>query len=500
MNKKHILLKNLQIIVLIFLLSAMSIIPLVRSLSLDYNNIFDSQNIEVYTQNSIKHTGDLEYWALLIGVGTYEGHPEMNGPSHLSAEAMKESLLLSEHWQEDHIRIITCDNATKTNIINGFKWLDDNENEDDISLIYIATHGGRLNLFGIPIDFPPIDEADNCDEYLVTYKGFKNPVFSNIRDDELKNLINKLESQGICVIIDTCFSGGFDDTSGKNSFRGNIINPRHHSGDFSFDTFNKEFAEEIKNNGRVILMASQEDEYAYATPQKGHCFTTVLIKSVGDGFGDFDNNGLISAEEAFNFTQYRLGLSSYNKQHPKIYDGYKGELHLTVSRYQIDFFDDCESDIKWTTIDHTGGIGGDLWHLSEKDCTTPTHCWHLGDENTMRYNNYMNNSLLSPNIELGKNPLLTFISRDSHETYDSFYLDISSDNWSTYNTLKLHTLSFWYPQEISLHSNTFGDLSRKTIQIRFRGVSDSSIPFYIFTGKGYFKIDDIQIYSERMVK
>jgi len=64
-------------------------------------------------------------------------------------------------------------------------------------------------------------------------------------------------------------------------------------------------------------------------------------------------------------------------------------------------------------------VGGDLWHLSEIDCTSPTHCWYLGDEDTERYNNNMNNSLVSPEIKLGLNPLLTFIANVSREQYEA---------------------------------------------------------------------------------
>lgn len=480
------------VVAVILLFLGMSVLPLACSLSMEKHVLTDNEIIGTYAESSIEYDGDLEYWALLIGVGIYAEHPEQNIWSHLSAEAIYYSLLSSEHWQEDHIKIITCENATKNNIIKGFHWLDSMEDEDDVSVIYFATHGGQLTLFGIPLDFPPFDEKDHCDEILVTYYGFKNPFLTNLRDDELKFLVDRLESQGICVIVDSCYSGGFNDTSRKTSFRSNILAPRYNNGDFSPATFIKGFSEEIRKDGRVILMASQEDGLAFAQPGEGHCFTSVLIKSIGEGFGDFNNNGLISAEEAFNYTRGRLG-SAGRSQHPTIYDNYHGELHLTVSKYQIDFNDDCESDIGWTTIDHTGGIGGDLWRLSEIDCTSPTHCWYLGDEDTERYNNNMNNSLVSPEIKLGLNPLLTFIKNVSREQYDFLYLDISTDNWSSYYTEEVTGYRwYWSPLDISLEG-----FSGKTIQMRFRVESDESIPFNPDEGMGLFMLEDIQIYSER---
>ncbi len=434
---------------------------------------------------------DLEYWALIVGVGIYAKHPEQNISSHLDAEGMYHSLISSEHWKEDHIKLITCENATKINITKGFRWLDEMEDKDDVSVIYISTHGGQLSLFGMPIDLPPFDETDHCDEVLATYYSFANPL-TYLRDDELKFLVNKLESQGICVIIDSCYAGGFNDTSCRITLRSNIVSPTYINEDFSSTDFINDFSEEIRKDGRVILMSSLEDEVSWGDSKGGH-FTNILKKSIGEGFGDLNNNGFISAEEAFNYTQPRTG---YN-QHPTMYDGYEGELHLTVAWYETTFFDNCENVGGWTTIDHTEGIGGDLWHLSENNYVSPKHCWYLGDENTMRYNNYMNNSLVSPEIKLGEKPWLIFMSNLSKDYYDDLRIDISTDNWSTYSTRYGHYFSIWRANDISLYSSSFGNFSGETIQMRFRITSDESIPFDLRKGVGFFMIDDIFIYSER---
>ncbi len=480
---------------------AFIVILLFISLNFNTSTLGGMTEINVSTDNDILKTyNNLEYWALIVGVGIYAGHPEKNTSAHLSAEAIYDSLLSSEHWQEDHIKLITCENATKTNIINGLQWLDSMEDEDDVSLLYIATHGGQMELFGKPFDFPPFDEADRCDEILATYYSYEKPLFTYIRDDELRFFIDRLECQGICVIIDSCHAGGFNDTFRKTSSIRDIVASEYDIDYFSPSAFIEGFSEEIKKDGRVIMMSSQEDEPSYSDLEEGHVFTSELVKSLGEGFGDLNNNGLISAEEVFNYTRYRTPKPS-TPQHPIIYDGYDGELDLTFSRYIVDFFDDFESSNGWTSIDHTGGVAGDLWHLSELDHLSPTQCWYFGDENTMRYNNNMNNSLLSPEIKLGKNPLLTFFKNGLLEIADALWLEISTDNWSTYYTLYLSVRDYWYnPAEISLYSHPFGDLSGKTIQLRFRLESDESIPFDLRYGIGNLMIDDITIFSERSGK
>jgi len=481
------LLKRGIVVAVIVLFIGVSVIP---STSIE---VKDSYNLASY--DSFSEDGETEYWALIVGVGIYAGHPEENISSNISAEAMYTSLLSSDNWQEDHIKLITCENATKTNIIKGLRWLDKMEDENDVLLVYIATHGGPLRFFGIPLDLPPFDESDHCDEVLATYHSFSNPL-TYLRDDELRFLINRLESQGICVIIDCCYAGGFNDTSSRISIRSNIDECTYVYDDFSSSNFIKGFSEEISKNGRVILMSSHEDELSWGSSE-GHDFTCELIKSIGGGFGDFNNNDYISAEEAFKYTQPRIGDDGWG-QHPTMYDGYEGDLDITVARYELSFVDNCESVGGWKTIDHTGGIGGDLWHLSEINCVSPTHCWYLGDENTIRYNDNMNNSILSPEIKLGEKPWLVFTINATFEYYhDSFFLDITTDNWSTYFTTYLRHGWYWRVSDISLYSPPFGDLSGETIQIRFRVVSDESIPFDSWECEGFFMVDDIFVYNER---
>jgi len=428
--------------------------------------------------------GSKEYWALIVAPWVYGEDPRFKNSSRFSAEKVYNCLVSSNNWQEDHIKMITCENGTKTNIIRGFRWLDAMEDENDVSVIYIATHGWQMSLFNIPLDLPPFDEADHCDEVLVTYWSFKYPLLTCLRDDELKFLVNQLESEGICIIIDSCYAGGFNDSPKNNSFKKSIF-PMGYNRDFSADDFKKEFSEEIDGDNRVIIMATEEDEVGWMTPE-GLDFTNILVKSFDSDFADFNNNGFISAEEAFNYTWFRL----YD-QNPTIYDGYNGELDLTVSSYEVYFLDNCESPGEWTTVDHTQGIGGDLWHLSEADSysTSPTHCWYLGNENTIRYNNNMNNSLVSPEIKLGKNPMLSFFSKAETESHDFLMLDISANNWSSFITYNILPSDDWDDSKIYLNS-----YSEKTIQIRLRVVSDESIPFNLFSTIGFFMIDEILIY------
>ncbi|KYK21585.1 hypothetical protein AYK21_00585 [Thermoplasmatales archaeon SG8-52-2] len=146
------------------------IIP--SSYGLVKNNRIDTLN------NKNTENGNIEYWALLVGPWVLGENPTFKNSSRYSAEMMYDALISSKNWREDHIKMITCENGTKTNIIKGLRWLDAMEDKDDISVIYIATHGVQLSFFGIPLDLPPFDEADHCDEALVTYWSFEYPLLT----------------------------------------------------------------------------------------------------------------------------------------------------------------------------------------------------------------------------------------------------------------------------------------------------------------------------------
>jgi hypothetical protein len=158
-----------------------------------------------------------------------------------------------------------------------------------MSLIYITTHGSPLkNKDGKSIDLPPKDEDDGADEILIMYEGFEK-WYGVIWDDLFNFFIGLLESKGVCIIIESCYSGGFND---------------------------------VGSQGRVVLMSSEEDELSY-----GLRFSKYLIQGF---WGEADllgnNDGVNSAEEAFKFAK---PLVNSHRQHPTILDLYSGEFPVT---------------------------------------------------------------------------------------------------------------------------------------------------------------------------
>jgi hypothetical protein len=290
-------------------------------------------SIKKTDSNILTSTEDTEYWGLLIGVNEYYNYPEDSFiEMKLVVERLYNTLIYSDFWQEDHIKIITGKNATRNNIIDAFKWLEINDDEDDICFIFYGGHGTvSLELF------PPFDEDDRYDGYLTTYwtsELISKPSLlisllglytSTISDDKFNSLLSELDSKGICVSILACQGGEFDDPPTKTLTRSSIFKKLI----IKNKNFSYNFCRDLIDSGRVILMPCKEDEGV-----DGTWFIDFLIKGF-QGFSDVNNDDLCTAEEAFNYsapltTEYSSKYA-YLTNYPSIFDEYPGELVITQS-------------------------------------------------------------------------------------------------------------------------------------------------------------------------
>ena len=300
----------------LFAVLAISMFILASFAGLSVTGIKVGKNREIKGLKNTMSSGDgnTEYWALLVAVGVYADSPEENRPSMLKAiDDLYDVLLESPNWSADHIKVIKGEDATVLNIILGLRWLDMMDDKDDISLVYITTHG-----FPLSKDIQPLDEEDGYDEALMTYWGFVYPL-AFIWDDELNLLLGRLDSKGLCLIVDSCFSGGFNDPPFWNRNGKNILPASKEDKKTSLSDWMKGFAEDVSGKGRVVVMSCQEDEVSYSG-----VFSPFLIDALR-GFADSNVNGVVSAEEIFGYVKNRVPKEL---QHPTIYDGYPGELPL----------------------------------------------------------------------------------------------------------------------------------------------------------------------------
>lgn len=287
--------------------------------------------VGVLKQRSIKQdmasqgTAQSQHWALLFAVGVYLNHPEMDREEMLTACDNLYSTLISssDYWQPSNIKVVKGSDATLQNLIKGLLWLRQNAKNEDYVLVYITTHGGQLkNKQGLPRDLPPKDEADGSDEVLAMYNGF-DKWYGNIWDDALNFFLSIIHCKGLCLMVDSCYSGGFNDPP---------LNARGltNDGAFTAASFTEGFVSELSAENRIVLMSAQEDCLSFSTYFS--MFLTEGFSGLADLAGNLD--GVNSAEEAFNYaaplTEFWVWFFTGFEQHPTISDLYPGEFPVTT--------------------------------------------------------------------------------------------------------------------------------------------------------------------------
>jgi hypothetical protein len=261
-------------------------------------------------------TSQSQYWGLLFAVGVYAGNPDADRPEMLEACDNLYSTLLDspEYWQASNIHVLKGSQCLLQNLLKELLWLRKNADSEDYVLVYLTTHGNNLyNSQGLPWDLPPKDEADGSDEILMMYNGWTQ-WYGLVWDDLLNFFLSMIKCKGLLLIVDSCYSGGFNDPAY------NEIDPNA----YTAATFAEGFVEDLAAQGRIVLMSCQENEPSYGT-----YFSNGLISGF-QGWADFFGNldGINSAEEAFNLAKTLTELQS--DQTPTIADWYAGEFPVTT--------------------------------------------------------------------------------------------------------------------------------------------------------------------------
>lgn len=260
-----------------------------------------------------------QHWALLFAVGVYLNSPDNDRPEMLQAcDDLHNTLLGSpSYWQPANIHTVKGSQCTLQNLLRELQWLKQNSRSEDYVLVYLTTHGSQLKTKqGLPLDIPPKDEADGSDEILVMYNGFSQ-WYGFIWDDLLNFMLSRIQCKGLCLIVDSCYSGGFNDPPYTDI----------HGNQFTAASFTKGFMEDVAGQGRVTLMSTQENGLSYGSYFSN--FLTEGLRGIGDVWGNWD--GIVSAEEAFEYSSFWTPIYTYGNEVPTISDLYPGEFPVTTT-------------------------------------------------------------------------------------------------------------------------------------------------------------------------
>lgn len=258
--------------------------------------------------------------ALLIGVNHY--HPESNVRPLAGCQNDLNSIreFLNQHYSdllpdERHIRVLFNEQATRDNVIAGFREHLALAGPDDTVLVYFSGHGAQSLTAK---EFQPF-VTDQQEEGWVLYDS-RLPGRFDLADKEIALLLEEAGRQNpdIVVIADSCHSGSVtrdaEDRIGWNSrFIPGIKEPRPVES-YLDGAYQKRLAEkgilEIPYTRHLLFAACDKTEVAWESDEKCGVFTRALLNALGKA------NGLLDYGEAFTQTCASIRLLT-RQQNPQ---------------------------------------------------------------------------------------------------------------------------------------------------------------------------------------
>lgn len=158
----------------------------------------DDDDHDYYVPPTTNEEATMKKFALIVGVNKY-ATPGMDLSGCVNdANNIKQFLLECCGFEEDGIKMLLDNQATKKNILGHLSWLVSGRKAGDELFYYHSGHGTQV------VDVSG-DEADQLDEVLVSHDfDWNNPLL----DDEVAAVFKKLpQGAFLSMICDTCHSG-----------------------------------------------------------------------------------------------------------------------------------------------------------------------------------------------------------------------------------------------------------------------------------------------------
>jgi hypothetical protein len=241
-------------------------------------------------------------WAVVVGISNFKNPRwNLNYPDK-DAKDFSKFLVEKCNFAPDHVRTLTDAQATRERILTdiGSYWLPFNAKPNDLVCIYVATHGTA----------PALDVAHR--NFLMAYDTDPlNPYATGIEINDLaRNVVRRLQSQRVVLILDTCHSGAAEEGAK----------------DIGSTRFN--ISDLMQGTGDVVIASAGANQTAHDSARyKNGIFTKHLM----DGLSKFDK-----LSDVFNYTKAKVqeeSLADYrDSQTPVLKDAeWRGvELKLAV--------------------------------------------------------------------------------------------------------------------------------------------------------------------------
>lgn len=263
----------------------------------------EAENVQMETVTALP-----QLWAVVVGVSDYKD-PKLD-LKYADKDAMDFYNFLKSPeggaLPEDHIAVLTNEQATRSNIIKSLNEKFYRAFEEDIVILFIASHGQP-------------DPVGN-EVYFLSYDTEKDNLSGTaVSQIDIEKVFQRTKAKKKLWIADACHSGG----------AGLQVRAADHS------AITNKLLSEIANShqGMAMLTASSSSEYSYEDPRWGNghgVFTYYLLKGM-KGEADKDNNGLVEIRELYEFVYRQVSNDTNGRQHPELKGNFDNKLPVSVN-------------------------------------------------------------------------------------------------------------------------------------------------------------------------
>lgn len=269
---------------------------------MDSDNESDADYVEVEYRTSRS-----DVYALIVGVSEYAAPKEKIDRlryAHRDAQKFADYLTSPSggNVPQDHIKLLTNNEATRNNIIKSLNQVLGRALENDVVYLYLAMHA-KPDISGQPLFFLAYDS--NPDD----------PWSTAIQQYELQGILqNAIHSKKVVWIADACHAGtiGSQDIGQRAS---------------RYDLTNRLLNEMAKARpGMAMFMATSASQTSQEGDKwNGGVFTNYLIQGMR-GAADEDKNGFITLSELSRFVQRSVADATNGQQTPLVGGNYDGNM------------------------------------------------------------------------------------------------------------------------------------------------------------------------------
>lgn len=187
-------------------------------------------------------------------------------------------------YPEDHVRLLTSENARRSNILSALEWLADSCGPNDTAIVYFSGHGIETPGFHlIPFGFDWNNISDTA-----------------ISEQEFTQHLHAIKAQKLVVLLDCCHAGGQAEAKKypypKSPLPSTVIH---------------EFE---KSSGRVVIASSRKDELSWIGTTYSE-FTIAVLEALA-GYGAFENDGYARVLDLTLWVGRVVPERTADKQHP----------------------------------------------------------------------------------------------------------------------------------------------------------------------------------------